>query len=460
MPFSFNIDDNKFQLYHYLQSNGTWYKALSIADLNNNLFVLKNFLVYPNSDNIYLRIAHMSNDSVFLKTNWNAPNGKVILANITMPNQLSELIPEYDINLRTVKKLGRNKIACVYLHEGQNIALIFNNQGEFLKKIDFPKGKRLKHLNESHDDAKHTAFSISSFFHPPLWYQISMEDLTFKPVESLSVPYDASKLETRYVSFESKDGTTIPMYITCHKDTKLNGKNPVLMYGYGGYGVTVEPFFEETIGLLLLHGGILAVPNIRGGGAKGDEWAKEGRRLKKQNAIDDFIGAAEYLIDKKYTSSKKLVIKGGSHGGMLVGAAFTQRPTLFKAAVAEAGVYDMLRFNKYTVASMNTNIDEFGLPDNYEDYVNLKSYSPLHNVEPQVKYPNLLLITGDGDDRVPPHHTYKFLTRLQNYADPTSLYHMYVTPGSGHSGSNISKDIVDKLLFECYFIFDQLDIFQ
>ncbi|MFD0975260.1 prolyl oligopeptidase family serine peptidase [Salinimicrobium gaetbulicola] len=456
--FSFDIIDDRLVLNHYLKSNGTWYRAISVADLKKEYFQPQRFLVFPSEEGTELKITHIKNDSVFLRTNIGAPHGKVLLANVNRPNQLSEFIPEYDIDLQYMNKLGKDKLACVYLKEGQNIALIFNLKGELLKKIDFPKGKKLNHFYEESDEAEFTSFSISSFFHPLTWYQISLDDLEFKATESLTVPYNIEDLETRYVTYTSKDGEEIPMYITCGKETVLDGNNPVLMYGYGGYGVTVEPFFSQSTGLLLAHGGILAVPNIRGGGAKGDAWALEGRRLKKQNAIDDFIAAGEYLIDNKYTNPGKLVITGGSHGAMLVSAASTQRPELFKAVIAEAGPYDMLRFNKFTVGAVNTNLREFGDPTIREDYNILKSYSPLHSLQKDKKYPNMLLITGDSDDRVPPHHSYKFLAQIQEFGDPAGLYHMYLTPGSGHGGALTPEDAVEKLLFEYYFLFDQLDI--
>jgi prolyl oligopeptidase len=242
------------------------------------------------------------------------------------------------------------------------------------------------------------------------------------------------------------------------KDTKLNGKNPVLLYGYGGYGIPVEPNFDESTALLLLYGGILAVPNIRGGGGLGNEWALEGRNLKKQNAIDDFIGAAEYLIKENYTNSDKLVINGASHGGLLVASAMAQRPELFKAVIAEAGPYDMLRFEKFTIGAVNTNLNEFGSVENEDEFINRKSYSPLQNLKAGVSYPNLLLITGENDDRVPPLHSYKFLAALQELGDAKSLYQIYITPGSGHGGALTPKDWTDALLFKYYFLFDQLDI--
>jgi prolyl oligopeptidase len=455
-PFQFNIHENKLILYHFLKSRGELLKTISIADLEENSFFPKNFLIVPNDVSLIVR--QIFNDSVLLQTNWNAPNERVLLANINQPNQLSEFIPQYDLLLRDVNKLGKDKFVCIYTSKGQYTVLIINHQGEVLDKIDFPKVKKLNDFYELDDNASYTSFNLSSFYHPHLWYQISLSDLTFKPVQNLSVPYNPELLETRYVTYLSADSTEIPMYITCKKDIKLNGKNPVLLYGYGGYGRTIEPTFSESYGLFLLHGGVLAMPNIRGGGAKGDQWALDGRRLKKQNAIDDFVSAAEYLISEGYTQSEKLAVYGASHGGMLVGAAITQRPELFHAALIEAGPMDMLRLHKYTAGALSTNIIEFGIPTNKEDYKNLRSYSPLHNIESGIYYPNTLLITGDHDDRVPPHHSYKFLATLQEKGDPKGLYHMYLVPGAGHGGALTGQDWVDLELFKYYFLFDQLGI--
>ncbi len=456
--FNYDIIEEKLFLYHGLKSRDNVYKCISVDDLSKPSFFPQKLLVYPGDSDIKLSIEYIKNDTVLIKTNWNAPNYKVLLAQFSKPNQLEEFIPEYDVVLESVDKLGGDKLACRYSENDQDLALIFSMKGELLKTIDFPKGKKLKYLYEYNEEATHTFFSVSSFYHPELWYDLSLKNLSFKPAESLTVPYDADKLETRYEIFISKDGTEIPMYITCKKNIKLDGTNPVLLYGYGGYGNTIEPFFNESNCLFVLHGGVLAIPNVRGGGAKGSTWAEQGRRLNKQNAIDDFIGAAEYLIDKGYTCPKKLAINGGSHGGLLVGAAITQRPDLYKAAIAEAGVLDMLRFSQFTVGSVATNINEFGIPDNTEDYKNLKSYSPLHNIKRNEKYPDVLLISGDNDDRVPPHHSYKFLARLQECGDSENLFHIYITPGSGHGGALTPKDALDVILYKVHFLIDQMDI--
>lgn len=456
--FSFRKMDGKIFFYHFYPYKSKILRAISYANEDPESFFLKNFLIYPNTDSIYVSIESVLGDTILMQTNWNTPKGSVLMANINELNKPSQLVPEYDVSLREVNKLGKEHIACIYREGARNVVLIFNLKGELIRKVDFPEGKKLNHFYENSDDVLYTDFSISSFYHPPLWYQLSLKDFTFKPSESLSVPYDPNSLETRYVKYPSKDGTMIPMYITCLKSTKLNGKNPTLLYGYGGYGTTVEPRFNQSQALWLLHGGILAIPNIRGGGAEGSDWGRAGRGLNKQNAIDDFIAAAEFMKNEKYTNPEKLAIQGGSHGGLLVGAVITQRPELFKAAIAEAGAFEMLRFEQFTVGSAALNINEFGSVSNQSDFENLLSYSPLHQVKKGVAYPNVLLITGDSDDRVPPLHSYKFLAKLQANGDPKKLYHLYLIEGAGHSGALTSETFVDVLLYKSYFLFDQLQL--
>ncbi|MDW5289256.1 prolyl oligopeptidase family serine peptidase [Formosa sp. PL04] len=452
----FELDDKLF-FYSAFTHKDELYKSLMVADKDSTILHPKKFLVYPNSKTINVRIEEAFGDKILLSTTWGAPNGRVLLVNLNAPNKPIEIVPEYDVVLRHVNRLGKDKFVCVYRNGNSDLALFFDLEGNLLKKIEFPEGKKVNDLYENDEDATHTDFKVSSFYHPDLTYQLDLKDLSFKPSASISVPYKPESLETRYVKYKSKDGTEIPMYITCLKSTKLNGKNPTLLYAYGGYGMTVEPAFDESKALWLLHGGVLAIPNVRGGGAEGSDWGLEGRRLKKQNAIDDFIAAGEYLISEHYTSSEHLGSNGGSHGGLLVSAAAIQRPDLFKVVVAEAGAYDMLRFEQFTVGSAATNINEFGTVLDIDDFNNLKSYSPMHNIKEGVKYPNFLLMTGESDDRVPPLHTYKFLATLQEKASPESLYLMYVVPGAGHGGPLNVNDWFDKMLYKFAFLYEFLN---
>ncbi len=458
--FSFyRMGKGRLFINHYLYSKSKVYRALGWAYLNQGRsFFIDDFIIYPNDETIDLDVEVAFGDTVILKSNWNSPNGKVLMANVKNRNELVKIVPEFDVPLRRVDRLGKDKLACIYRNNGQYSALIYSLAGELLKKIDFPKGKMIKYFYEYDLKAEYTDFCLSSFYHPNLWFQLSLEDFSFKPSVEVTVPYNYDDLETRYVKYKSKDGTVVPMYITCHKDTELNGENPTILHGYGGYGQIVEPYFDKFNALWLMHGGIIAVPNIRGGGAEGSDWGLAGRRLNKQNTIDDFIAAAEFLIHEKYTSSKKLAITGASHGGLLVGAAITQRPELFKAAIAESGAFDMLRVQKFTVGSINTNINEFGTPSKFDDFNKLVAYSPLHNLKEGVRYPNVLLIIGDNDDRVPPLHSYKFLASLQEKGDPKSLYQLYVIPGAGHGGAITPDAYVDKTLFEYYFLYNELGL--
>lgn len=454
--FRFGKINDKLFFYNPSVQKDLVYRTIAVATVTTNAVDFTDFIVYPNENNIELAVEVVFGDKILIKTNWDAPNGRVLLADLNNPNQPIEIIPEYDVMLKYVNQLGKDKFVCVYKNGNSELALIFDLEGKLLKRIDFPEGKKVNYLYENKESAEFTDFCVSSFYHPELWYQLSLTNLTFKPTTALSVPYDPEALETRFVKYESKDGTEIPMYITCLKDLELNGKNPTLLYGYGGYGSTIEPFYDESNALWLLKGGVLAIPNVRGGGAEGLEWSLQGKGLKKQNTIDDFVAAAEYLIDENYTNSGQLGAAGGSHGALLVTAAAVQRPELFKAIVAEAGPYDMLRFENYTVGAMNENIKEFGSVKNQVQFENLKSYSPLHNLSTQVSYPNMLLITGEGDDRVPPFHSYKFLATLQEKATPEALYLLYQVPGSGHGGALNTHDWFDKLVYKYAFLYDQL----
>lgn len=456
--FSYSQTGDKLIIDHYYFHQGKAYRSLSYTFINNHSTTFKPFLIYPNVDSIEVSIEDMFGDTAIIATNWAAPNGRILLANINLLNKPIELVPEFDVKLEEIYRLGKDKIACIYVNDGKYTFLVFDLKGNLLKRIDFPEGKKVYLSDEAHKNNDYANFCISSFYHPNLWYQLSLKDMTVMPSESITVPYDYESIETRYVKYSSKDGTLIPMYITCLKNTVLNGTNPTIIYGYGGYNITVEPEFDEPIALWILHGGIYAVPNIRGGGADNANWGEEGRRLKKQNAIDDFIAAVEYLKDEKYTSSNKIAINGESHGGMLIGAVLTQRPDLCKVAIAEAGVYDLLRAEKFTVMSMFNNLAEFGTTTDSLDFFNLKSYSPMHNVKNGVKYPNVLLITGDLDHRVPPLHTYKFMATLQEKGSPASLYNLYIIPGAGHSGAMTSEDYLDYTLYKYYFLFDQLGL--
>lgn len=233
--------------------------------------------------------------------------------------------------------------------------------------------------------------------------------------------------------YSSKDGTKVPITIVFKKDILRNGKNPTLLESYGGFGSIHEPHFDPALVYFLSKGGVYAYAHVRGEGTLGREWSLQGKRLNKQKTFDDFIAAAEYLIKENYTSPSKLAITGGSNGGLLIGAAMVQRPELFKLAIPVVGVYDMLRFEKFTVGVFH--IREYGTVNNKNDFKNLLSYSPLHNIKPGINYPTTLIMTSDNDVRVPPFHSYKFAAKLQNNPGQKNQILLRVEKNAGHNGA-------------------------
>jgi prolyl oligopeptidase len=252
------------------------------------------------------------------------------------------------------------------------------------------------------------------------------------------VAFDPASFETSEVFFPSKDGTKVPMFLVYKKGLKLDGNNPTLLYGYGGFNVNTSPSFSSLRTALLEQGVVYASANLRGGGEYGEKWHEAGTKLKKQNVFDDFIAAAEYLIANKYTSSEKLAIQGGSNGGLLVGAVMNQRPELFKVAIPQVGVMDMLRFHKFTIG-WNW-IADYGSSDNADEFKAIYAYSPLHNIK-VAKYPATLITTADHDDRVVPAHSFKYAATLQSAQTGDAPVLIRIDTKSGHGASNTKKAI-------------------
>jgi prolyl oligopeptidase len=296
---------------------------------------------------------------------------------------------------------------------------------------------------------RETFYSFTSFIHPTTIYRYDMVTGESALYRQPQVDFDSKQYRTEQVFYTSKDGTQVPMFITYKKSLSPDGENPTYLFGYGGFNIPLTPGFSVTQAIWLEMGGVLAIPNLRGGGEYGEDWHQAGTKQNKQNVFDDFIAAAEWLQENKWTSREKLAIGGGSNGGLLVGACMTQRPELFEAAVPAVGVMDMLRFHKFTIGWAWKS--DYGDPDNPEDFPNLYAYSPLHNLKPGVRYPSTLITTADHDDRVVPAHSFKFAAALQAAHQGENPVLIRIETKAGHgAGKPTSKRIEeasDRLAF-------------
>jgi prolyl oligopeptidase len=369
-------------------------------------------------------------------------------------NHTKELVKPYkDILIQAT--VSKNKIICLYYLNGQYDVRINDFEGNVLKSIPFPTGCTVSGFEMSTMKDETFCF-VRSFYFPSVVFRLDMNDLSFAPLDITHIAFDQKRYETSYVTYMSKDSVEIPMYLTYKKGLKRKGDSPTVLYGYGGFGTIMAPFFNPSTIVWMESGGILAVPAIRGGGEEGTNWHKSAVRLKRFNAFNDFIYAAKFLIDSGYTNPNKLAIEGASNGGLLVGVAMIQKPELFKAAIPEVGVMDMLRYQNFTIGSAWKS--EYGISSDKNSFENLYKYSPLHNIKQGIKYPATLAITSENDDRVSPLHTYKFIATLQEKGDNSVPYLMYVNKTAGHNGSYVFEQRLHSEALRLAFLYDILDV--
>lgn len=339
------------------------------------------------------------------------PRGQIIAIDTKTPQRASwkKVIPQTEYTLRGANIVG-GKIVAEYLKDAQSLVKVFDMDGKFVRTVELPGIGSAGGFGGKKSDTE-TFYSFSSYTDPGSIYRYDVatgESTLYKKPE---IDIRPENFETRQVFYKSKDGTRVPMFITHKKGLKLDGNNATLLYGYGGFNIPLTPGFSVSRYVWMEMGGVYAVANLRGGGEYGAEWHQAGTKLTKQNVFDDFISAAEWLIENDYTRPDKLAIEGGSNGGLLVGACMTQRPDLFGVAIPRVGVLDMLRFHKFTIGWAWTS--DYGSPDNEEEFNALLAYSPYHNLKPGTAYPATLITTGDHDDRVVPAHSFKFAAALQ-----------------------------------------------
>ncbi|HEY0761716.1 MAG TPA: prolyl oligopeptidase family serine peptidase [Pyrinomonadaceae bacterium] len=380
-------------------------------------------------------------DKFLIRTDKNAPNGRVILVDPKNPDEKNwkDVLPERSEPLQGVGTAG-GKLFASWRKDVATQAYVFSLDGKLENEVQLPGVGTAGGFGGLNDD-KYVFYSFTSFNFPPTIYKYDIATKKSTVFRTVDIPgFKPENYETKRVFYNSKDGTRVPMFLVYKKGLKLDGNNPTLLYGYGGFNVVTSPTFSSLRMALLEQGVVYASANMRGGGEYGEKWHEAGTKLKKQNVFDDFIAAAEWLIANKYTSSSKLAIQGGSNGGLLVGAVSNQRPELFRAVVEQAGVMDMLRFQKFTIG-WNWIADYGSSEANEAEFKALYAYSPIHNVRPGVKYPSTLITTADHDDRVVPAHNYKYAAALQTAQGGPNPILIRIDTNSAHGASNTTKSI-------------------
>lgn len=429
-------------------SEGTSGNELYYSDLTSNHIEFKPLITGFKSDS---NVVETVEEGFLVYTNKDALNYRVVLIKPDDPAQENwdTVIPEKEDVLNGASAAGGD-LFCFYLKDVSTRIFQHNLDGSLVREIELPAiGTAYGLTGKRMDD---TAFyTFTSFTYPPSVYTFEIESGESEVFKETDVPFDPEDFVSKQVFYPSKDGTLIPMFLVYKKGLKKNGKNPVFLYAYGGFNISKPPSFLSSSIFLLENGGIFAQACIRGGGEYGEEWHKAGMLHNKQNVFDDFIAAAEYLIEEKFTSKEYLALDGGSNGGLLVGACMTQRPDLCKVAFPRVGVMDMLRYHKFTVGWGW--VVEYGSSDEEEHFHNLYAYSPLHNIKKGVSYPATFVMTADHDDRVVPAHSFKFAAALQEKHIGPAPVLIRIETRSGHGASSTTKRIEqqsDKWVFMFY----------
>jgi prolyl oligopeptidase len=410
---------------------------LFIKDLSDKKSVLKPIIATVESDT---GVIDNRGSTLYLQTNLNAPNQKIVTVDATnpAPENWIDFIPETENVLQP--RTGAGYFFAKYMVNAVSKVFQYDFDGNLIREVALPgigtasgfSGKTV--VNELY-------FSFTNYNTPSAIYKFSPKDGNYTLYRKSGIDFNSELYTSKQVFYTSKDGTQVPMIITHKKGVLLDGKNPTILYGYGGFNISLTPSFSITNAIWMEQGGVYAVPNLRGGGEFGKKWHDAGTQLKKQNVFDDFIAAAEYLIQEKYTSSDYLAIRGGSNGGLLVGATMTQRPDLMRVALPAVGVLDMLRYHTFTAGAGWAY--DYGTADDSKEMFNyLKGYSPVHNVKKDTNYPATLVTTGDHDDRVVPAHSFKFAAELQEKQAGKSPVLVRIETNAGHgAGTPIAKTI-------------------
>ena len=395
-------------------------------------------------------------DRFWVKTDLDAPRGRVIEINLEQPEKANwqEIIPESPETLRGIGLLN-NQFVASYLKDARSQVKIFALDGSFIREVKLPGIGSAGGFGGKRADTE-TFYTFTSFTTPATIYSYDMVTGESKVFRQPQVDFNPGDYLTEQVFCPSKDGTAIPLFITYKKGIKLDGNNPCYLYGYGGFNISLTPSFSVSNLVWLEMGGVYVMANLRGGGEYGEAWHQAGMKERKQNVFDDFIGAATWLIEQNYTSSRKIAIAGGSNGGLLVGACMSQRPDLFAAALPAVGVMDMLRFHKFTIGWAWC--AEYGNPDDEKDFKTLYSYSPLHNLKAGTAYPATMITTADHDDRVVPAHSFKFAAALQAAHEGNNPVLIRIETKAGHGAGKPTTKIIEEVADKWAFLVENLQI--
>lgn len=428
-------------------ANETYGNALYVQDLTK-----------PNSPVVPIVADIRNNHSIvdvddnyfYIQTDKGAPTNKLVAAPLATPQEANwKTIVEAKPEVLDASAVGGN-IFCTYLKDAVSKVYQYDRTGKQLREVQLP-GLGTASGFTGKQDEKETYFVFTSYINPATIYKFDIASGKTEVYKQSKVQFDPASFESKQVFYTSKDGTKIPMIITCKKGLELNGKNPCLLYGYGGFSVNLTPGFSTSSMILLENGGVYAVPNIRGGGEYGEDWHNAGIKTKKQNVFDDFMAAAQYLVDNKYTSRDMLAIEGGSNGGLLIGACITQKPDVCKVAFPAVGVLDMLRYHTFT-AGAGWAYDYGTAQDSKEMFEYLYHYSPVHNVKPAA-YPATMITTADHDDRVVPAHSFKFAAAMQEKQQGANPVLIRIETKAGHGAGKSTQQILQEQADKWSFMF-------
>jgi prolyl oligopeptidase len=393
-------------------------------------------------------------NTFWFKTDLAAPKGRVVAIDITKPENITTVVPEAADKLESVE-LVADRFVASYLKDAHSAIKLFEVSGKAAGEIKIPGLGTASGFKGKRQDTE-TFYSYVSFTEPSTIYRYDFKTGQSVPLFRPKVDFKSDDFVTEQIFYQSKDGTKVPMFLTYRKGLEKNGSNPALLYGYGGFDISITPSFSPAVATWLQMGGVYAVANLRGGGEYGEDWHLAGTKLKKQNVFDDFIAAGEWLIANKYTSTPKLAISGRSNGGLLIGATLNQRPELWGAALPGVGVMDMLRFQKFTIGWAWTS--DYGSSENADEFAALYKYSPLHNIKAGTKYPPTLIVTADHDDRVFPGHSFKYAAAMQAAQSGAAPVLIRIETRAGHGAGKPTSKVIEEVTDQWAFLVKSLQM--